>query len=204
MQLRPTMNVLLALLGVASALHPVEHAALGTDLVLQQSASVPGWALPATAILLVLLAIVGYVYVGRATAPMADVEVGSKLSAEGLMEAAKEKFGSKLSEGEVAQIIQEKAQGFGDRFKNLLMNELNSAASSVGKALEADDYAAILEWDSNISANFPCLGSSVQDRTQKRCCMCNPSNPTRVLRKGVDKSGMYSRHTNHSLDQNQY
>ena len=176
------MHVLLsALLGVASGLHPVEHAALDTEL-LRESVAVPGWTFPAG---LVVLAIAAYVYFG-ATAPVEDVEVG-QVSAEGVIEAAKEKFNSKLSQGEVAQIIQEKAEGLGDRFKNLLMNELNSAASAVGKALEADDYAAILECDSHIAANLPCLGSSLQGRTRMRC-MCNCSNlrPYDIW-KGVDK-----------------
>jgi len=163
-----------------AALHPVEKSTLSADssensmmLVVHTAVADPWWTGAVVGTVVVVAAAAGvYFYMNKDKQTSEDVEAGSMKAeqktaltsealtsqAEDMMEKAKEKFGSKLTaDGDVVQILQGKAQGFGDRLKALVMNEMNSAASSVGKALEADDCAAILEWDSNISANFPSL-----------------------------------------------
>ncbi|CAJ1418144.1 unnamed protein product, partial [Effrenium voratum] len=104
----------------------------------------------------------GYLYMKKETASE-DVEAGSKEntaapSTEEMIEQAKERFGAKFAaDGEVVQILQTKAETFAEKLKTLVTNEMNSAAGSVGKALESEDCASILEWDSTISANLPSL-----------------------------------------------
>ena len=176
------MKVLIAVAFLAArvaALHPVEKSTLSADssensmmLVVHTAVADPWWTGAVVGTVVVVAAAAGvYFYMNKDKQTAEDVEAGSMAEqktaltseamtsqAEDMMEKAKEKFGSKLTaDGDVVQILQGKAQGFGDRLKALVMNEMNSAASSVGKALEADDCAAILEWDSNISANFPSL-----------------------------------------------
>ena len=176
------MKVLIAVAFLAArvaALHPVEKSTLSADssensmmLVVHTAVADPWWTGAVVGTVVVVAAAAGiYFYMNKDKQTAEDVEADSMAEqktaltsealtsqAEDMMEKAKEKFGSKLTaDGDVVQILQGKAQGFGDRLKALVMNEMNSAASSVGKALEADDCAAILEWDSNISANFPSL-----------------------------------------------
>lgn len=177
------MKVLISLaLAVATAMHPTEKSTLSADgaessessmmLVVHTAMADPWWTGAIVGTVVIVAGAVGaYFYLNKDKQTTEDVEAGSikaeksaltsealTSQAEDMIEKAKERFGSKLSaDGDVVQILQGKAQGFGERLKALVMNELNSAASSVGKALEADDCAAILEWDSNISANFPSL-----------------------------------------------
>eukprot|EP00438_Fugacium_kawagutii_P028201 Skav200370 [mRNA] locus=scaffold2518:262262:265307:- [translate_table: standard] len=178
------MKVLISLVTLAvhvTALHPVgEQSILSADgaqnpvMLAAHAALADPWWTGVVVGSVVIIAGAGaatYFYMNKSKAASTeDVEAGegektSALSeaaltsqAEDMIEKAKEKFGSKLAaDGDVVQILQGKAQGFGERLKALVMNEMNSAASSVGKALEADDCSAILEWDSNISANFPSL-----------------------------------------------
>lgn len=177
------MKVLISLaLAVATAMHPAEKSTLSADgaessdssmmLVVHTVVADPWWTGAIVGTVVIAAGAVGaYFYLNKDKQTTEDVEAGSikaeksaltsealTSQAEDMIEKAKERFGSKLSaDGDVVQILQGKAQGFGERLKALVMNELNSAASSVGKALEADDCAAILEWDSNISANFPSL-----------------------------------------------
>ncbi|CAK9083922.1 Ankyrin-2 [Durusdinium trenchii] len=164
---------------VGAAVHPqkaslvTENAPSESLALIPKAISESDWIAPTVgSILVVVGALLLYSYLNREKEPTSDVESGTEgtkqadaltsealtSQAEEMIEKAKEKFGSKLSaDGDVVQILQAKAQGFGDRLRALVMNELNSAASSVGKALEADDCAAILDWDSNISANLPSL-----------------------------------------------
>eukprot|EP00931_Biecheleriopsis_adriatica_P115501 TRINITY_DN9128_c0_g2_i1.p1 TRINITY_DN9128_c0_g2~~TRINITY_DN9128_c0_g2_i1.p1 ORF type:complete len:762 (+),score=253.37 TRINITY_DN9128_c0_g2_i1:81-2366(+) len=106
-----------------------------------------------------------------------DAEEGKPLAAEAVVEQAKEKaspdyeekvremmqqvqdkYGSKFQAGgEVATMLQDKAEGFADKAKALVMNELNDTAGSIAKALEMDDFMALLDWDAAIAANFPPL-----------------------------------------------
>lgn len=177
------MKVLISLaLAVATAMHPTEKSTLSADgaessessmmLVVHTAMADPWWTGAIVGTVVIVAGVAGaYFYLNKDKQTTEDVEAGSikaeksaltsealTSQAEDMIEKAKERFGSKLSaDGDVVQILQGKAQGFGERLKTLVMNELNSAASSVGKALEADDCAAILEWDSNISANFPSL-----------------------------------------------
>lgn len=177
------MKVLISLaLAVATAMHPTEKSTLSADgaessessmmLVVHTAMADPWWTGAIVGTVVIVAGAAGaYFYLNKDKQTTEDVEAGSikaeksaltsealTSQAEDMIEKAKERFGSKLSaDGDVVQILQGKAQGFGERLKALVMNELNSAASSVGKALEADDCAAILEWDSNISANFPSL-----------------------------------------------
>ncbi|CAL1127866.1 unnamed protein product [Cladocopium goreaui] len=177
------MKVLISLaLAVATAMHPTEKSTLSADgaessessmmLVVHTAMADPWWTGTIVGTVVIVAGAAGaYFYLNKDKQTTEDVEAGSikaeksaltsealTSQAEDMIEKAKERFGSKLSaDGDVVQILQGKAQGFGERLKTLVMNELNSAASSVGKALEADDCAAILEWDSNISANFPSL-----------------------------------------------
>ena len=182
-QLFCVMKVLISLaLAVATAMHPTEKSTLSADgaessessmmLVVHTAMADPWWTGAIVGTVVIVAGVAGaYFYLNKDKQTTEDVEAGSikaeksaltsealTSQAEDMIEKAKERFGSKLSaDGDVVQILQGKAQGFGERLKTLVMNELNSAASSVGKALEADDCAAILEWDSNISANFPSL-----------------------------------------------
>lgn len=177
------MKVLISLaLAVTTAMHPTEKSTLSADgaessessmmLVVHTAMADPWWTGAIVGTVVIVAGVAGaYFYLNKDKQTTEDVEAGSikaeksaltsealTSQAEDMIEKAKERFGSKLSaDGDVVQILQGKAQGFGERLKTLVMNELNSAASSVGKALEADDCAAILELDSNISANFPSL-----------------------------------------------
>lgn len=182
---------------VGAAVHPqkaslvTENAPSESLALIPKAISESDWIAPTVgSILVVVGALLLYSYLNREKEPTSDVESGTEgtkqadaltsealtSQAEEMIEKAKEKFGSKLSaDGDVVQILQAKAQGFGDRLRALVMNELNSAASSVGKALEADDCAAILDWDSNISANLPLLGMQM---SHVGCFMSSVGFPT--------------------------
>jgi len=75
-----------------------------------------------------------------------------------MMQKAQDKFGAKFEAGgEVMKILEDKAATFGDKAKALVLNELNDTAGSVARALEEEDFMALLEWDATIAANFPSL-----------------------------------------------
>jgi hypothetical protein len=75
-----------------------------------------------------------------------------------MMQKAQDKFGPKFQAGgEVAKIFEDKAATFADKAKALVLNELNDTAGSVARALEEEDFMALLEWDATIAANFPSL-----------------------------------------------
>jgi len=75
-----------------------------------------------------------------------------------MMQKAQDKFGPKFEAGgAVMKIFEDKAATFGDKAKALVLNELNDTAGSVARALEEEDFMALLEWDATIAANFPSL-----------------------------------------------
>ncbi|CAJ1379068.1 unnamed protein product [Effrenium voratum] len=88
----------------------------------------------------------------RAEAAMQDFESLAKT----LVQSVAQKIGPKLAKGQAVRgILESRLYQFPDKAKTFLMNELNSTAGAVMRAVEAEEAMILLDLDNALSLNFP-------------------------------------------------
>jgi len=89
-------------------------------------------------------------------APAAEEAMDFEQLLQHLTRKVAEKVGPKLAKGEAARnILEDRATGIKAKAKAFLLNELNSTARDILKAVEAEEAALMLDWNNAISTNFP-------------------------------------------------
>jgi len=73
---------------------------------------------------------------------------------------AAQKVGPAMAKGAACKsILEQRMQGFSDKAKAIVLNELNGTAAALFQEMEAEEAMLLLDWNEAVSTNFPPMGT---------------------------------------------